>query len=242
VAGGEGASDQELVEAVRAGETAAFSTLYTRHIGAVRREIARTTGDAPVGDLAQDVFVRALEALPALREPAAFGGWLLTIAHRAAINQRAFRGREQSLETTDSEALPDGGRQPDDLAALGELAELVRGAVAGLSARDAAAVRLVTDFGFSPEDLGPALGVTPGAARVVLHRARRRLRDALVTELLVRRQLDGCVELAPLHDQGDAIAAARHVRQCPACQDAARSEVVGYDLRVQAGHPDPRLA
>ena len=121
-------------------------------------------------------------------------------------------------------------------------AELVRGAVAGLSARDAAAVRLVTDFGFSPEDLGPALGVTPGAARVVLHRARRRLRDALVAELLVRRQLDGCAELAPLHDQGDAIAAARHVRQCPACQDAARSEVVGYDLRVQAGHPDPRLA
>src|SRR5207245_1424258 len=82
---------------------------------------------------------------PALREPAAFRGWLLTIAHRAAINQRAFRGREQSLETTDSEALPDGGRQPDDLAALGELAEFVRGAVAGLSARDAAAVRLVTD-------------------------------------------------------------------------------------------------
>src|SRR4051794_32328454 len=213
----------------------AFGSLYSRHIGAVQREIGRTTGDAPVVDLAQDVFVRALEALPSLREPAAFKGWLLTIARRAAIDQRAFRGREQALDDDDTDLLEDDSRRPEDLATLAELTTLVRGTVAGLSGRDAAAVRLVTDFGFSPEDLGPALGLTPGAARVVLHRARRRLRDALVVELLVRLQLDGCEELVPLHDAGDTLAAARHVRQCPTCQDAARSEVIGYDLRVETG-------
>ena len=242
MADGDGASDQELVDAARAGDMQAFGTLYTRHIDAVRREISRTTGDAPVVDLAHDVFIRALEALPSLREPAAFKGWLLTIARRAAIDQRACRGREQALDDADTDALEDGGRRPDDLATLRELTMLVRGTVAGLSARDAAAVRLVTDLGFSPDDLAPALGLTPGAARVVLHRARRRLRDALVVELLVRLQLDGCAELAPLHETGDALAAARHVRQCPTCQDAARSEVIGYDLRVETGHANSRLA
>jgi hypothetical protein len=32
------------------------------------------------------------------------------------------------------------------------------------------------------------------------------------------------------------------VRRCSACRDAARREVVGHDLRVEAGHVDPGLA
>jgi RNA polymerase sigma factor (sigma-70 family) len=235
-------SDLELVEAVRAGDTSAFSVLYSRHVGAVRAEIYRTSGDNALVDLVQDAFARALEALPSLRDAALFRPWLLSIARRTAIDTRRVRWREQPLDDSLAEGLTDRATRPDDVVELRELAGLVRGMVAGLSRRDAAAVRLVVDLGFAPEELGPALGVTSGAARVVLHRARRRLRDALVLELLVRRQIDGCPDLAPLHDKGDLVAAAHHVRRCSSCRDAARREVVGHDLRVEAGHVDPGLA
>lgn len=234
-------SDRELVEAVRAGDTSAFSMLYGRHVGAVRGEIYRTSGGDALVDLVQDAFARALEALPSLRDTSLFRPWLLSIARRTAIDERRVRWREQPLEDRLAEGVTDRALQPEDIAELHELAGLVRGMVAGLSQRDAAAVRLVVDLGFSPDELGPALGVTPGAARVVLHRARRRLRDALVLELLVRRQIDGCPQFAPLREQGDLVEAARHVRRCPVCRDVAREEVVGHDLGIQPDHADARL-
>jgi len=241
--GGEGAPDQELVQAVRAGDTAAFSDLYLRHAEAVRMEIARTCSGASLVDLSQDVFVRALEALPSLREPALFRPWLLSIARRAAIDQRRVRWREQPLDDESAQDLKDGDRPPGDVAELHELAVLVRGTVAGLSRRDATAVRLVVDLGFSPEELALALGVSPGAARVVVHRARRRLRDALVLELLLRREIDGCPSFARLHDDGDVVAAARHVRQCVSCRDSARQEMgLRPPSRVEAGHTDSRVS
>src|SRR4051794_27734224 len=137
---------------------------FSPPIRARERENGRPTGDAPVVDLAQDVFVRALEALPSLREPAAFKGWLLTIARRAAIDQRAFRGREQALDDDDTDLLEDDSRRPEDLATLAELTTLVRGTVAGLSGRGAAARRPPPPLRVSPPDPGPAPGVTPGAA------------------------------------------------------------------------------
>ena len=243
MAGGEGPSDQELVQAVRAGDSAAFSDLYLRHAEAVRMEIARTCSGASLVDLSQDVFVRALEALPSLREPALFRPWLLSIARRAAIDQRRVRWREQPLDDESARDLKDGDRPPGDVAELHELAALVRGTVAGLSRRDATAVRLVVDLGFSPEELALALGVNPGAARVVVHRARRRLRDALVLELLLRREIDGCPSFARLHDDGDVVAAARHVRQCASCRDSARQEMgLRPPSRVKAGHTDSRVS
>jgi RNA polymerase sigma-70 factor (ECF subfamily) len=240
VVGGEGDSDRELVEGVRDGDATAFSALYARHLDAVRKEIRRASDDAPVVDMAQDVFVRALEALPSLREPALFRPWLLSIARRAAIDQRRARRHEQPLDDAVADELSDGAHQPHDVAELRELAGLVRGMVAGLSRRDATAVRLIVDLGFSPDELALALGVTPGAARVVLHRARRRLRDALVLELLVRRQITGCAQFARLDVENDVVAAGLHVRRCEACRESARREVVGHDLRVQAGHSDVR--
>ena len=46
-----------------------------------------------------------------------------------------------------------------------------------LSVRDATAITLASEFGFGPSEIAEALGVSPNTAKVVLHRARRRLRD-----------------------------------------------------------------
>ena len=109
-----------------------------------------------------------------------------------------------------------------------ELAQLVEGCVAGLSSRDATALSLVSHLGFSPSEVAAVLGVTDGTARVIVHRARHRLREALALELLVRRP-GGCDELERLRVDGTPLASARHVRSCPACQGRMEAEIQAYE-------------
>jgi RNA polymerase sigma-70 factor (ECF subfamily) len=125
-------------------------------------------------------------------------------------------------DSCDRPAADDG---PDALAELAELSQLVNGLVAGLSRRDATALALVTNLGFSPAEVASALGVSPGAAKVIVHRARRRLQDALTLELMVRRRGAGCDAFAALFDTGATREAGRHVRQCTACATAVSGDV-----------------
>ncbi|MFN6118883.1 MAG: RNA polymerase sigma factor, partial [Actinomycetes bacterium] len=59
------------------------------------------------------------------------------------------------------------------------LAARIARSVAGLAPREATALTLAVAGGYDQVALGAELGITPGHARVVLHRARRHLRIAL---------------------------------------------------------------
>ena len=61
-----------------------------------------------------------------------------------------------------------------------------------------------------------------------MHRARRRLRDTLVLQL-VRRQAATCPDLRVVLAGGPIVAAARHVRTCPECALAAEHEIELYE-------------
>jgi RNA polymerase sigma-70 factor (ECF subfamily) len=54
--------------------------------------------------------------------------------------------------------------------------------VASLSSRDARVVALIAGPTCRPADIAAALGISPGAAKVVVHRARRRLAAAVESE------------------------------------------------------------
>jgi RNA polymerase sigma factor (sigma-70 family) len=172
-----------LVQRVRDGDMAAFTALYRDNVGAVMRAVRDNVQDPEtVAEVTQEVFARALERLDSLRDPARFRPWLLSIARHAAIDHRRTRKHVAgSLDDAPDEPA-DTGRGPADVAELNELARLVRGGVAGLSRRDATALTLVTQFGLRPPEVAVALGVSVGAAKVILCRARRRLRDALTQE------------------------------------------------------------
>ena len=61
-------SDAELVEAVRSGDTQAFSELYRAHVGAVRAVAFSLVHDREASaDVVQDTFVRALRSLGGLQ-------------------------------------------------------------------------------------------------------------------------------------------------------------------------------
>lgn len=86
-------SDAEAVAAALAGKRWAEELLYRRHVPAVSQTVATLLGRmSDAEDVVQDTFVEALSELRALREPAAFRGWLLRIAvHKC---HRRFRKRK----------------------------------------------------------------------------------------------------------------------------------------------------
>ncbi len=229
------ASDLELVGRVRDGDVTAFAELYGAHVASVRSQVGRQiAGDDAVADVVQEVFARALERLDTLREPDRFRPWLLTIARNTAIDARRERDRVRWVPDGDVAERPAADHGPDILAELAELSQLVNIALAGLSRRDLVALVLVTTRGFSPAQIGTALDVTPGAAKVIVHRARGRLRTALAMELMVRRRGSGCPEFTQLLQAGNATKAARHVRDCGRCQTLAAGDVKLFDAARSA--------
>jgi len=235
-------SDAELVAAVRSGDSRAFADLYREHLGSVRRVAYHLVGDSDAtADAVQDTFARALQHLGDLREPDRFRPWLLAIARHAATDQLRARRRLTALDETHDELLAASGPGPESVAEVRELAAQVRGCVAGLSTRDAAAVTMVTQLGFAPAQVAAALGVTPGAAKVIVHRARRRLRNALALQLMVEQPGLACEEFQKLRDD-DPLAASKHIESCVTCLERAGAEVIPVEFTAEApevgGAPD----
>ena len=182
--------DAALVAQAKRGETESFSELFRRHAPAVRLAVRDAVPDPEEQiDLVQETFARALQKLGSLEQPARFRSWLLQIARHAAIDHRRRAATHQhvSLDKREGEPLLSADPSPADLLQSRELAHQVRNGFARLSRRDATALALVAHFGFGPAELAPALGVSRATARVVLHRARRRLREAAELEPAIGR-------------------------------------------------------
>jgi RNA polymerase sigma factor (sigma-70 family) len=223
-----GAADvAALVDAVRSGDRDAFVPLYLDNVAAVRLAVRDQLRDPDrVADAVQETFTRALAALDRLREPERFRPWLLSIARHTAVDFRRAQTRvvlEELIETDVTTPLAD---DPAELASLRDTAALVSGLVIGLSRRDAVALSLVT-LGFGVGDVATTLRITYGAAKVVLHRARRRLRAALVLQLLSGGSDDRCPQLVSTVEREGAPAGYRHAETCPMCEESARRAVYG---------------
>ena len=225
--------DAALVELVRSGDKHAFEELYVRHHATVARVVGAILHDRDqANDVVQETFTRSLHRLGTLRDPERFAPWLFSIARHVATDHLRHRLRVQIASDDgelDAAAIEPG---PEELAELAELSRLVSAGMTRLAPRDATAVALVTHLGFTPAELAIALGVSHGAAKVIVHRARRRLRDALFLELLGRSHDAGCADRPPFDDTDDESCARvlRHVLGCRACTDALTSDVRGYEF------------
>jgi RNA polymerase sigma-70 factor (ECF subfamily) len=160
-----------LVHAARAGDRAAFGALYERYARLVHGVLLASVPRDDVPDLVQDVFMRALERLHTLREPAAFGGWLAAMArNEARMHHRSEKPTETlSDEVAGHESVPDDTLAMDDvLRALRALPERYR---------EPLVLRLVEQMG--GEEIAEKLGLTHGTVRVYLHHGIRLLREQL---------------------------------------------------------------
>jgi RNA polymerase sigma factor (sigma-70 family) len=229
--------DADLVLAARAGDTDAFGILFDRWFDRVWDVAWHVVRDREVAaEVAQDVFLVAWQRMDDLREPAAFGGWLLRTSRNRALNRLERERRSTPAGGTGDPlmaALP--GRDPDPATAVEDRGrdELVWAAAAALGERDASVLDLHLRHGLTPGEIAEALDVAPNHAHQLLFRLKDRLGAAIRSWVLWRHGVPRCADLrAALGVAGiagfgpDAVRAiGRHAGDCEACS-ADRDEVL----------------
>jgi RNA polymerase sigma factor (sigma-70 family) len=147
-----------------------FQTLIDEHATVVMAVLRGAVGRQGAEDAFQETFLAALRAYPNLREASNLRGWLVTIAHRKAIDQHRAKGRAPvPVESVREEAVFDP--DPTD----GEVWK----AVAALPPKQRAAVTLRFQSDLPHEEIAAALGCSPAAARRSLHEGLKRLRKEM---------------------------------------------------------------
>jgi RNA polymerase sigma-70 factor (ECF subfamily) len=164
------------VAAAAAGDRRAFERLYRVHLDRVFSLCARMLGDRTLAEeVTQDVFVRVWEKLPQFRAESAFGTWLHRVTVNVVLSHRKSAGIAQSRTVGDDSAID---AAPSRSVSVAERLDL-DAAIAGLP-RGARKVFVLHDVeGFTHEEIGSQLGITPGGSKAQLHRARLLLRAAL---------------------------------------------------------------
>lgn len=170
-------ADLALVERTRAGELAAFETLYRAHAGRLRALTRRLSGDpARADELVQDVFVRAYERLGTFRGESAFGTWLHRLAVNVVLEERRARGRRDArFLLSDDVAAHDRPSAPSDRGAALDL----EAAIAALPEGARTVLVLYDVEGYQHDEIAALLGVSTGTTKAQLFRARKLLREAL---------------------------------------------------------------
>ena len=147
-----------------------FQTLIDDHAREVMAVLRGAVGREGAEDAFQETLLAALRAYPSLREAGNLRGWLVTIAHRKAIDHHRAKGRAPvPVESVREEAVFD----PDP--ADGEIWT----AVAELPPKQRAAVTLRFASDLPHEEIAAALGCSPAAARRSLHEGLKRLRKEM---------------------------------------------------------------
>lgn len=173
--------DSDVVRAA-SGDRHAFERLYRQHVNRVFSLCARMVADrARAEELTQDVFVRAWEKLHLFRGESSFSTWLHRLTVNVVLNARKSDGRQRTrFEENDDDA---GGMDahagvvgmplaPGDMLDLEEaITKLPPGARRVFILHDVE--------GYKHEEIADMLGVTSGATKAQLHRARLLLREAL---------------------------------------------------------------
>ena len=164
------------------GDRGAFERLYRLHVNRVFSLCARMVADrGRAEELTQDVFVRAWEKLHLFRGDSSFGTWLHRLAVNVVLNARKSEGRRRTrFEEGDDEieGMDGYAMRVSPAEAPGALLDLER-AIAALPPGARRVFVLHDVEGFKHEEIATQMGVTTGATKAQLHRARMLLRKAL---------------------------------------------------------------
>jgi RNA polymerase sigma-70 factor, ECF subfamily len=198
--------DAEVLERLRRGEERAFADLVDRWTPAMLR-VARAyvSGTHSAEDAVQDAWLGVIRGLAAFEGRCTLRTWVFTILVNRARTRGSREARtvpmsglaaEDAGPTVDPDRFrgPDdrysggwtpGGRpvqwegQPEGRALAGEALRLLETALAALPPRQRVVVTLRDVQGLTSEETCEALGITAQNQRVLLHRGRAALRQAL---------------------------------------------------------------
>jgi RNA polymerase sigma-70 factor, ECF subfamily len=159
--------------------------------------LRRFVGPIEAEDLAQEVLLKVHQGLDRFRGEAKVSTWVFQVATHAALDRlrnashRAAQGflPEAVLDGTGGRAVPDHGEEP----LKEEMCRCIRGLVDELPLEYRTIIYLSELQELRIGEVAAVLGISPGSAKIRLHRARRMLRDRMERDC--RILLDGRAEL-----------------------------------------------
>lgn len=173
--------DRELVERCKRGDQAAWKALVdatNREVYTLCLRILRNPDDA--AEAAQDAYVKAWRGIKSFRGDAQFSTWLYRIATNAAVSKyrsRKTRRRfEAGVEDEQLSAIASPASTEDSAGARLDLARL-ESALGRLPEPYRDAVTLRDVYGLSIHELARQLHISETAAKVRVHRGRKKLMD-----------------------------------------------------------------
>jgi RNA polymerase sigma-70 factor (ECF subfamily) len=172
----------ELVAAAREGDQHAFEQLVKGTYADTYTLAYRLLGDEEdARDVVQESYLRAYRGLKRFRGDAQFSTWLYRITANCAATQLGKRTRHRHEELLDDASLVDDRPEidPAGQAEAGALRDRLQVALRELPPRLRQVVVLRDVYDLPHEAIAAELGISESAAKVRLHRARRKLRERL---------------------------------------------------------------
>jgi len=165
----ETASDGLLAQRSADGDTRAFAILVRRHGPFLRAYATRLTGSSSdADDAVQEALISAWDQLDTLRDATKVRSWLVSIVSRKATDR--IRARRVSDELDDD--VPADGATPEQAAVASSRLEALSVVLASLPDGQRQCWVLKELGGYSYEEIGERLGMTPTTVRGKLARAR----------------------------------------------------------------------
>ena len=167
----------EVLAALAAEDFDAFAELYRRYLNPVYRFLrSQTPTETVAEDLTAHVFFKALSSAATFRGDGTYKSWIFRIAHNVLVSWRERRGRSVVIDELPDEEDP--GPSPASRAIANEASDFVWQKVAELPAAQREVVTLKYAEDLSTEEISKITNKSRGAVRILLHRARSKLRNA----------------------------------------------------------------
>ncbi len=178
-------SDEQLVEALAAGDDDALSVLYDRYAKAVFSLAARITRDQSTAEeVTQEVFVRTWRsAATYTASRGRFASWLLSVTHHLAVDQlRRRNARPQAVATIDDlvvQGLPDTRTDIEEEALVRERRDAIVRALSQLPPAQRQVIELAYFGGLTHVEIATRLGDPLGTVKTRMRLGVMKLRDLL---------------------------------------------------------------
>ena len=154
-----------------------FGALYDRHFQQIYRFVySRVREQTAAEDVTSEVFIKALKAMPRYQDTGRpFAAWLYQIAVNAIADR--YRSLRPTHALEDFHDLSVGGPAIEDQAAQRDEIRRIWRLVEGLPLQQRTALVLKFQEDMKIEDIAVAMGKSPGAVKLLIHRGVSRLRE-----------------------------------------------------------------
>lgn len=181
-------NDIAHIVSTRRGDSDAFTHIVKTYSGRVFAQLLRMVRNREEAeDLTQETFVRAYRQLRQYDETRPFRNWLFTIAANVGLNALRAQTRRNRVIQSEGAAAADRAERSESPKPLGhaiqsEQHDRLGQAFESLPEKSAVLVHLVYREEMTVREAAEIVGMTEGAAKVALHRARKTLREWFMSE------------------------------------------------------------